>query len=201
MSKPASSQKKTPQSKTSSTPDKKAEELEEELDEAKSLMSRALEIIQRNEKRLEKEDEFNDPVEHADSDDVRIYWKIRMIRGSDELMTSLEGSSVMSGLLDPKMKGHAPSQIQNEVLTKISLPISAKFMKIAEEVSQRRAEALETKEETPDTDSSEPGKALLGTVADAEGDEGEPSFSPVEQEPEPEGAKQGPIEEEPDLNE
>lgn len=99
----------------------------------------AMEILQRiseelNERRHEMQSlqDFSKALEGAKQDDLRLYWDVRLIRGEDSPFRSVQGVSTLPGLLSSKMKGHAPSMIQQEVIDKIAQPLTAALMQEGE---------------------------------------------------------------------
>lgn len=91
-----------------------SEELDERRQEMKSLQ------------------DFTKSLEGAKQDDLRIYWDVRVIRGADTPFCSLQGSSSLPGALSSKMKAHAPSMAQQEVMDKIAQPLTAVLMEESE---------------------------------------------------------------------
>jgi hypothetical protein len=138
---------KTPQptSKTSSTPPEKPldpalvmevlNKTSAELDARRQESAEATALIKKlseelNERRGEMASigDFHKALEGAKQDDLRMYWDVRIVRGEDTPFASVHGVSTLPGLLSGKMKGHAPSMIQQEVADKIAQPLTAVFM-------------------------------------------------------------------------
>ena len=77
-------------------------------------------------------EEFHRAVQSATASDLRLYWDVRIVRGVDTPFARSQGTSTLPGLLSPKMKGHAPSMIQQEVMDKIAQPLTSTMMEEAE---------------------------------------------------------------------
>jgi hypothetical protein len=84
---------------------------------------------------LEPVIEFHKPVESATEDDLRIYWDVRVVRGKGETFTHSQGSSSLPRALASNMKALAPALIQQEILEKISMPLTAKLQTVAEQLT------------------------------------------------------------------
>lgn len=131
-----------PPSKTSSTaPPKKGakkelqeEEAEQEFDPrmAMGLLQKAIDLLNRKDKALEPVEKFHEAVEGAEDDDVRIYWDVHLVRGKNKPLRRVQGSSTLPSLLTDKLLPNAPSMIQQEIVEKVALPLTALFMQEGE---------------------------------------------------------------------
>ena len=93
----------------------------------------AVEALQQALGLLEPLTDFHKAVEGATEDDLRIYWDVRLVRGQDSPFAHVTGSSSLPNALASNMKALAPSAIQQEVLEKISRPLTAVFQTEAEQ--------------------------------------------------------------------
>lgn len=91
--------------------------------------------------------DFHKQVADAQIDDLRMYWDVRVIRGSAEPFITVTGSSSLTGALGPKQISLASAVLQQEVMDKIATPLVAKMQDIAEtysvDVLIEKAEASE----------------------------------------------------------
>lgn len=109
--------------------------------------------------------EFHRDVLTASDNDLRIFWDVRVLRGTGETFLGTTGSSAMPGLLGDKMKPLSPGMIQQEINEKIAAPLVAELQGMVEtdtfgnmdERNQRIAQ-LANKNDTPNN--------LLGNSAD-----------------------------------
>ena len=76
--------------------------------------------------------EFHEAAEEASEHDVRMYWDFRVVRGSNTHFAHFNGVSTFPGLLAPKMLPLAPGMIQQEIIDKIAMPLTAQLMTEAE---------------------------------------------------------------------
>lgn len=74
---------------------------------------------------LQPQIDFHKAVEEATMDDLRIYWDVRVVRGQDSAFAHVKGTSTLGALLAPNRKALAPSMIQEEIIEKISMPLTA----------------------------------------------------------------------------
>ena len=82
---------------------------------------------------LEPLTDFHKAVEGATEDDLRIYWDVRVVRGQNSPFAHVTGSSSLPNALASNMKALAPSAIQQEIMEKISRPLTAVFQTEAEQ--------------------------------------------------------------------
>lgn len=68
--------------------------------------------------------EFHKAAEHANGDDVRMHWDVRLVRGKDEFLFKVEGSSTLPGLISPTNLQHSSHTITTEVFEKIAKPLA-----------------------------------------------------------------------------
>lgn len=99
---------------------------------AMALLERTAALLERREAALEPLEEFHRAVETAIDEDVRVYWDVRVVYGRDKPLKGVQGSSTMPGLLTEKMLPNAPSMIQQEIVDKIAIPLTAVFMREGE---------------------------------------------------------------------
>jgi hypothetical protein len=90
--------------------------------------------------------DFSVALAGAKQDDLRIYWDVRVVRGEDTPYHHVQGTSTLPGMLSAKMKAHAPSMLQQEVMDKIAQPLTAVFMQEGELQNFIHAQMLETHE-------------------------------------------------------
>lgn len=93
----------------------------------------AVEALQQALGLLEPLTDFHKAAEGATEDDLRIYWDVRVIRGKDSAFAHVTGSSSLPNALASNMKALAPSVIQQEIMEKISRPLTAVFQTEAEQ--------------------------------------------------------------------
>lgn len=108
--------------------------------------------------------EFHAALEDAKQDDLRIYWDVRLVRGKDTPFASVTGTSTLPGALTAKMKSNSPTMIQQEVMDKIALPLTAVFMNEGELQNYVQAHAIEA-------ESSQSRRRKPPTFADDETDD------------------------------
>lgn len=102
------------------------------LKQAVAAIETAQEI---NARMLERERpiaDFHAAVENVSDNDIRIYWDIRIVRGSSTPFTHSTGVTSMPGILSDKLRIHAVSMIEREIGEKVGAPIGAAFMEEAE---------------------------------------------------------------------
>ncbi len=75
---------------------------------------------------------FHKEVEDASSNDLRIYWDVRVVRGASETFMTSNGSSSLPDALGAKSLPTASSMIQQEVLDKIATPLVGKMQAFVE---------------------------------------------------------------------
>ena len=135
MSQPPTKKTAKKKPNATSTPDSTKHKAADAL----SALEKAIDIINKssalNERMLERERpllDFHEAIDDISDSDVRVYWDVRVVRGANTPFTRTSGVSSMPGLLSAKMKSHAPSHIEQEVLDKIAHPLVASFMEEAE---------------------------------------------------------------------
>jgi hypothetical protein len=111
--------------------------------------------------------EFHKAVEDADDNDLRMFWDIRILRGSGETFITSTGSSSFPDALGPKQRANAAIAIQQEVHEKIAVPLVGK-MQAAVEIGalESATKTRKTKLLAPPEDPKPSGNALLD-AADA----------------------------------
>jgi hypothetical protein len=87
--------------------------------------------------------EFHRTREEATQEDLRLYWDVRIIKGSDQAFGSVAGSSTLSGILSDKMRHRAPGLLQVEINEKIAAPLSGVLEKEIERELLDRVKALD----------------------------------------------------------
>lgn len=76
--------------------------------------------------------EFHKAVSDADDNDLRMFWDVRVVRGSGEIFITSSGSSSFPDALGPKQIAGAALMIQQEVHDKIAAPLVGKMQAIVE---------------------------------------------------------------------
>lgn len=99
------------------------------------VLKAAMALIERRNVALDELEKFHETVESAGDDDLRVLWDVRLVRGKNEPLHRVQGSSSMPGLLGPKMIAGAIQAIQGEVAEKIAIPLTALFMVRGDEVT------------------------------------------------------------------
>jgi hypothetical protein len=95
----------------------------------------AVEALQQVLGLLEPLTDFHKAVEGATEDDLRIYWDVRLVRGQSSAFAHVTGSSSLPRALASNMKALAPALIQQEILEKISMPLTAKLQTVVEQLT------------------------------------------------------------------
>lgn len=129
---PNQSKAKQKKSGRNSTPDAPSVDVLAALQSAVKAIQEANEL---NARLLDRERpliDFHSGVVGVNDSDIRIYWDIRIVRGTDQPFTQVTGTSSMPGMLSDKMRPHAQAQIQQEVADKMAGPLIAAFMEEAE---------------------------------------------------------------------
>jgi hypothetical protein len=70
------------------------------------------------------------------SEDLKMYWDVRLVQGNGEVVAALNGTTSMTGVLSDSMIGSASSMIYREISEKISAPLVGKLQKIAEDSAE-----------------------------------------------------------------
>lgn len=91
-------------------------------------LQRAMDLLTRKDAALAPVEEFHKAVEDANQNDVRIFWDVHIVRGSNTPLKRVRGSSSLPDLLSKKMVANAPSIIQQEIVEKIAMPLTGAFM-------------------------------------------------------------------------
>jgi hypothetical protein len=120
--------KKTPRSSPKKPPSKTSSTAELALEQVMGLIAPLT--------------EFHKDVDSAVDTDLRIYWDVRVVQGRGKTFAHSQGSSSLPGALTPKMKAHAPSMIQQEVVDKIAQPLVAAFQTEGEEQNEPQMQKL-----------------------------------------------------------
>jgi hypothetical protein len=76
--------------------------------------------------------EFHKAVVDASDNDLRMYWDVRILRGSGETFITSSGSSSFPDALGPKQRANAAITIQQEVHDKIAVPLVGKMQAAVE---------------------------------------------------------------------
>ena len=76
--------------------------------------------------------EFHRAVVDAGDNDLRMYWDVRILRGSGETFITSSGSSSLPDALGPKQRSKAAITIQQEVHDKIAVPLVGKMQAAVE---------------------------------------------------------------------
>jgi len=76
--------------------------------------------------------DFHASREDAGNDDVRIYWDVRLVRGKKEPLCHVHWTSSLPALLHYKMIARASTEIEMEVMKKITAPLVAALQAEAE---------------------------------------------------------------------
>jgi len=98
--------------------------------------------------------DFHEPVDGATTDDLRLFWDVRLVRGEDTPFKHLQGSSTLTGMLGEKMVANASSTIQREIHNKILEPLVMAMQSAAEDpifeafAEQERSNDFCTEEES-----------------------------------------------------
>jgi hypothetical protein len=87
--------------------------------------------------------DFHKSAEKSNDNDLRIYWDVRVLRGSDAPFMHTSGSSSLPGILGEKMRPNATSMIQKEVSDKIASPLVGDLQKMIEDGTFERMEEME----------------------------------------------------------
>lgn len=98
-------------------------------------MKAAMECVRQSQQQLEKSDKlheqlktFHESLEEAGEDDLRMYWDVRLVKGKSTPYDSAKGSTSFPAALAAKMRTRSIETIQNEIIQKIALPITAKLI-------------------------------------------------------------------------
>lgn len=70
---------------------------------------------------------FHEAAEELTMDDVRVYWDVRAIRGSNTAFAHLKGSSTLHKLLAPEMLSNTTERVEQEITDKIVIPMVGIF--------------------------------------------------------------------------
>jgi hypothetical protein len=70
---------------------------------------------------------FHEAADELTMDDVRMYWDVRVIRGSDTALAHLKGSSTLHKLIAPEMLLTTTERIELELRDKIVIPMVGIF--------------------------------------------------------------------------
>lgn len=76
--------------------------------------------------------DFHKAVAEAGDNDLRMYWDVRILRGSGETFITSCGSSSFPDALGPKQRANAAITIQQEVHDKIAVPLVGKMQAAVE---------------------------------------------------------------------
>jgi hypothetical protein len=68
--------------------------------------------------------EFHHATEALTRDDVKIVWNVRAIRGEDEAIIHLQGSSSLPNMLASNRVAQAPLKMEEEIVDKIAAPLT-----------------------------------------------------------------------------
>lgn len=111
--------------------------------------------------------QFHQSTEATDKEDVHLFWDVRAVKGGGDVIARLVGSSTMSGLLGVKMLADAATLVVQEVDTKISQPLVAKFQHIADTASETKYPEL-TPSEVKAIGLTPTGDEMAQKIAEAE---------------------------------
>lgn len=102
--------------------------------------------------------EFHQAQDAATSDDLRLYWDVRLVRGPSEVFLSASGQSTLNGALSGSARNTLATQLQDEIMDKIARPLVSRAqdmvgkaalqmlpdsVKAVGHISQQDAEALD----------------------------------------------------------
>lgn len=79
--------------------------------------------------------DFHKSADESTSDDLRIYWDVRIVRGPSTAFAHVQGSTSMPQMVAPKRTALAASAIETEIQEKIIRPLIAIFQTEAERVT------------------------------------------------------------------
>jgi len=85
---------------------------------------------------------FHKAVEGATSNDLRLYWDVRLVRGEDTPFSHVKGTSSMPGMLEDGRLSEAPGLIQSEIMEKIGKTITSKLQKLSEDNASPKLDTL-----------------------------------------------------------
>lgn len=139
--KKSTTKKTEPALKTDST--QKPEKKSATSDTADSITSADIKTIKAIAGLLAPTIKFHEASEDASQDDLRMYWDVRIVRGSAEHFAQTTGSSTFPGALSKKLKANAPAMIQQEVVDKIANPLVAKMQEEGERQNAARMLAMQ----------------------------------------------------------
>ena len=95
---------------------------------------------------------FHKALEDASQHDVRMLWDVRVVQGKDTPFSHVHGSTSFPAMLAPNMLATAPEKIQQAVIEKIVLPLTAVVMAASDKatfegIARREAAKGHTSEE------------------------------------------------------
>lgn len=81
---------------------------------------------------------------NADKYDVRFLWEVKIIQGVDEPFGQVSGISTMPGLLDPVHLHRAVGLVNEEMVSKIVMPVAGKFQDLVNDKALEEFQAPDT---------------------------------------------------------